>query len=270
MVALDFLSKTGERYALTPLARKYLLKKSPTSYATMIAFMEQNFVRYTKLEEAVRTGKATDRRNMFQDDPKALDDFIGAMHDIAVVRGDAKVMARKLNLKPYRFLLDIGGGPGTYAIEFCKKNPKLKATVFDLPATCRVARRMLKKNDPTKRVSVKVGDYNKDPFPKGIDCALLSNVIHSENERDNQKLFKKLYRALGPDGQVLIKDHFLNQQLTAPVDGAVFSLTMLLFTRGRSYGTHEVKDWLKQAGFRKVSYQKMPAPMTSDIITAIK
>ena len=39
------------------------------------------------------------------------------------------------DLSGRRRLLDLGGGPGTYAIHFCRHNPDLQATVFDLPTT---------------------------------------------------------------------------------------------------------------------------------------
>jgi Ca2+-binding RTX toxin-like protein len=36
-------------------------------------------------------------------------------------------------------LLDIGGGSGAYDIELCRRNPNLRATVFDLPPVCKTA-----------------------------------------------------------------------------------------------------------------------------------
>lgn len=270
MAALELVRKTKGRYSLSALARQHLLQASPQSYATMITFMEQGFVGFTELEQAVRTGRPLNPPDMFQDDTKSLEKFIGAMHDLAVVRGDARILARKLRLKRYRRLIDIGGGPGTFSIEFCRANPKLEATVYDLPETSKIARRMLRKNDPTGRVSVSVGDYNKGPLPSGFDVAFLSNIIHSETERGNLRLVKKCYRALNSGGQIIIKDHLLNDALTAPRDGAVFALTMLLFTRGRSYAETEVAGWLKQAGFKRVRRVKTPKPMTSDLMIGEK
>ena len=47
----------------------------------------------------------------------------------------APVLVPKIDLSNRRHLLDLGGGPGTYAIHFCLNNPQLKATVYDLPTT---------------------------------------------------------------------------------------------------------------------------------------
>ena len=46
------------------------------------------------------------------------------MFNIAI--GMAPGIAEKMNLSNQHRLLDLGGGPGTYAIHFCMKNPQLK------------------------------------------------------------------------------------------------------------------------------------------------
>lgn len=271
ITGLGLLKKDKNRFFLTPLSKKYLLKNSPNSYATMISFMEHVFTGYGELEKSVRSGRAIGKKNMFQDDPRMLEKFIGAMHDISVVRGDSKILAKKiLNLQKYRSLLDIGGGPGTYSIDFCQANPGLRASVFDLRETLRVTRKLLKKNDTTGRVSVIKGNYKKGPLPKGFDVAFLSNIIHAENERDNLKLIKKVYQALNPRGLVIIKDHILNGALTHPSNGSLFALTMLLFTNGRCYSENEVKGWVKKAGFKKIRRIRTPSPMTSDLVLGEK
>lgn len=270
LVGLGLLKKSGDRYSLPAFAKKYLLKASPDSYATMFAFKAYNYEGFANLDKAVRSGRPIRQPDMYQQEWHRLELFIGAMHDIATVRGDAGILAKKLDLKCYRKLLDIGGGPGTYSIAFCRANPQLKASIFDLPETCKISRRMLRKNDTTGRVSVTIGDFNKDPLPSGFDVAFLSNIIHSETERDNRRLIKKCYRALEPGGQIIIKDHLLNDALTHPREGAVFSLTMLLYTRGRSYAAREVKGWMREAGFVKIRRLRMPKPMISGLMIGEK
>ena len=44
-------------------------------------------------------------------------------------------IAQAIDLSGCRRLLDLGGGPGTYAIHFCLANPGLSAVVYDLPTT---------------------------------------------------------------------------------------------------------------------------------------
>ena len=47
---------------------------------------------------------------------------------------------RPASLKGVNTLLDLGGGPGTYAMAFLAKHPRLRATVCDRPAALEVAK----------------------------------------------------------------------------------------------------------------------------------
>lgn len=270
LVGLDLLKKRNGCYYLNQFSRKHLLSSNPDSFVDMITFAAGNYEGFAELEKAVRRGKPMRIPDMFQRESKMLNHFIRGMHNLSVVRGDAKILAKKLSLKSYRFLLDIGGGPGTYSIAFCRANPRLNAAVYDLPATCRITQKMLAENDNTGRVAIFHGDFNKDPLPEGFDVALLSNIIHSETVQDNHRLIKKIYRSLNPGGKILIKDHLLSNDLTQPRVGAVFALTMLLFTRGRCYSEKEVKGWLKKAGFKKLRIARMPKLMTTNVLVGEK
>jgi SAM-dependent methyltransferase len=167
-------------------------------------------------------------------------------------------------------VLDIGAGPGTYPIALCKRHPHLSVTLFDLPATLDVTRKILAKEGIGRQIRLMAGDYNKDPLPKGFDVVFLSNIIHGEDEETNRRLLKKIYPSLNPGGRVLIKDHIMDESLTKPACGALFSIYMLLTTKGRDYGYHEVQQWLKEAGFVDIILEDLPPPMTSAIVSGRK
>jgi 2-polyprenyl-3-methyl-5-hydroxy-6-metoxy-1,4-benzoquinol methylase len=264
------LIKRGNKFSLAALSKKYLTKASPTSYAHMIEFMEESWQGWSRLEEAVRKGHALEGPPTDKNSRRSLENFIMGMHNIATVRGDAAYMAKRIPLRGYRTLVDIGGGPGTYSIALCQANRMLKATVFDLPETLKITRKVLQNHDRTRRVSVKPGNYHEDSLGGPYDVALLSNIIHSENEHDNLKLMKKIFKSLNPGGLVIIKDHILTKDLTQPVDGAIFALTMLLFTKGRCYSLEEIQDWFKKAGFEKGKRLKAPKNLTSDYVLCHK
>ena len=76
--------------------------------------------------------------------------FIWGMH--AIARTWPPWWRPKLDLKAVRHLLDLGGGPATYAITFAQANPELKATVFDLPMPIDIARENIANNGLTDRM----------------------------------------------------------------------------------------------------------------------
>ena len=71
------------------------------------------------------------------DDADARESFLLGMFNLASQL--APRLAREIDLSGRQRLLDLGGGPGTYAIHFCRQYPDLVAAVYDLPTSRIVA-----------------------------------------------------------------------------------------------------------------------------------
>ena len=265
--ALNLLHKHDNLFSLTLISKKYLLSGSETCYVSMIRFDASMWDVWGRLSQAVRTGKPVRTPDMYQTNKEDTDCFIMAMHQLVSVRGDAGLLAERLNLERVRSILDIGSGPGTYPIAICRKYTHISATIFDLPGTLEITRQVLKKEGLDNRINVIAGDYNHDTLPQGFDMVFLSNIIHGEDEETNRSLMKKIYSALNPYGRIVIKDHIMDESLTKPACGAIFSINMLLTTNGRDYGYHEIQEWLETAGFYEITLEMLPAPMTSSLVT---
>ncbi|MBI4228895.1 MAG: methyltransferase domain-containing protein, partial [Deltaproteobacteria bacterium] len=270
LVAIRLLSNECGKYFNTEISKTYLVKDSPKYFGGMIIFEHNLWDMWGNLEDSVRTGMPRREPDMFQIKEDETEKFILAMHSLVRARGDAEVISGLLDLSWASSLIDIGSGPGTYPIEFIKKYPKLKITIFDLPGTLSVTRKILEKEDKIDQITLFEGDYKKNRIPDGFDVAFLSNIIHSEDEKTNQTLMKNIYEALKTGGLLVIKDHILNEDLTSPAVGAIFSITMLLATNGRDYSFNEVSTWLEDAGFKSIEWEKLPKPLDSSMITARK
>lgn len=266
LTALNLLHKEDNLFSLTDLARNYLLSSSKTCYAGMIRFESALWGAWGDLARAVRTGKPVRTPDMYQTNPEETECFIMAMHHLVSARGDAAHIADKLNLEGVHSMLDIGSGPGTYPIAICKRHLHIHAAIFDLPGTLEVTRKILASEGVGQRISLIAGDYNKDPLPQGFDMIFMSNIIHSEDEATNKTLMKKIYGSLNSGGRVIIKDHIMSKDLTKPACGAIFSVYMLLTTKGRDYGYHEIREWLEEAGFVEIMLEELQPPMTSSLV----
>ena len=80
------------------------------------------------------------------------------------------------DLRPFRCLLDLGGGSGAYTIEMLRRYPHLQAIVFDFPAVCRIADEMMHQEGLSDRVRTVAGDYEHDTLPAGPDVVLWSET----------------------------------------------------------------------------------------------
>src|SRR5207245_743130 len=163
------------------------------------------------------------------------------MDSLVRARGDAQWTAEKLDLSSAQTVADVGGGPGTYLMEFLNRWPHLRGIIFDLAPTLEVSRTIIEERGGSirNRLALRALDYNRDEIPGPLDLIFLSNIIHSEDEAANSALIAKCFRALRTYGLLVIKDHIMDSELIYPAAGAVFSLSLLLTTCGRDYGFDE-------------------------------
>ena len=178
-------------------------------------------------------------------------------------------LIEKLPLSRSRTLLDVGGGLGSFSIAFCRHYPRLRATLVEHPHVAPLARRAIVEAGMAKKVQIVGADLSRDALPKGFDTVLVSNVLHAHGVGVNQRLLTKLQCCLNPQGQLIIRDVFMNRQRTAPEWGTLFSVLLLLHTpQGRCYSLDEVHAWLRHAGFSRIRgpFRSSPLPFDPDSI----
>jgi len=89
---------------------------------------------WSRLDQAVAGGAPVVRKQVSKtDDEVQRESFLMGMFNLASML--APGIAQQIDLSGRKRLLDLGGGPGTYAIHFCKQNPQLSGVVYDLPTT---------------------------------------------------------------------------------------------------------------------------------------
>jgi hypothetical protein len=271
LVSIGLLKKHASLYSLSEISSTYLLKSSPKYLGGMILFDAALWNDWGQLEEAVRSGKPARIPDMYQSDGEETERFIHAMDSLVRARGDAEIVAETLDLGKVSDLLDVGSGPATYPIAFCRKHLALRATIFDLPATLKVTDGFVRNSGVSDRIRLVAGNYRSDEILGSYQLAFLSNIIHGESAAANERLVAKLYDRLDKGGRIVIKDHILDDSLAHPPAGAIFSLLMLLTTaQGRCYSFNEVKAWLEKAGFQRVHEIELPVPLTSSLVVGTK
>ncbi len=252
LATVGLVRKRGAAYVAGPLGRTCLNRRSPDYQGALLDLFTQHWESWIQLAKVVKTGKpaisksAANNRN-----PAYLRSFTWAMHQRSLKA--AQETAAQLNLNSARSLLDVGGGPGTYALEFLKTHSSLRAGVWDRPAALAVARRIAKPLRHGARLSCYPGDFFDDPVPGRFDVMWVSNVIHMFSPAENTTLFRKLKRALNPGGRLLIQDTFLmNKPGFNELATNLFAATMLMYTpTGNTYAAGDVGKWLTTAGFQR-------------------
>jgi ubiquinone/menaquinone biosynthesis C-methylase UbiE len=250
LAALDFLEKKDNKYTNTPLSTAFLVKDSPEYVGHIIMHHHHLVESWNRLDQAVMHGRPV-RDKVSHSEKEQRESFLMGMFNLAM--NLAPVVVPEIDLSGRHHLLDLGGGPGTYAIHFCMKYQDLKATVFDLPTTRPVAEKIIDRFNLTEIISFTEGDYTAENIKGKYDAAWMSHILHGESPEDCRKIIGKTVSALEPGGMILIHDFILKNSMDGPVFPALFSLNMLLGTSsGQSYSEQQIMDMLTEAGVKKL------------------
>jgi ubiquinone/menaquinone biosynthesis C-methylase UbiE len=267
LAAMNLLVKKSDRYSNTPSSTSFLSKDSPEYMGHIIMHHQHLALSWSKLDEAVRTGGPMRIRSSGSDE-EGRESFLMGMFNIAM--NLAPRLVNTIDISDRRHLLDLGGGPGTYAIHFCLNNPRLRATVYDLPATGPYARKTIERFGLTDRINFVAGDYLKEDVPGIYDVAWLSQILHAEGPDDCQKIIEKAVSVLEPGGVLMIHEFVLDNTMDGPLQPALFSLNMLLGTEnGRSYSEGEIMEMLSRAGTKEIKRIPSQFPIESGIIAGV-
>ena len=269
-VATKLLTVEDGVYANTGLAQDVLVPERPGYLGNWLRVMARWMKAWTNLTETVRTGQpAIDPWIQLGGDPDYTRDFVLGMHDYAHLRGSEIV--RYLDFGGDRELIDVGGGPGSYAVLFANEWPDLNVTVFDLPDVVPTAARHAEAAGVADRVSVKPGNYHEDEFGTGYDVVFLSDTLHQERPEVCEMILQKAHRSLRPGGRIVVQAMFLNEDRISPRWPVMVSLNLLiLYGEGRAYTVEETIAFIERAGFVDCDHQRMSLLNVNSLITARK
>ncbi len=270
LAAMALLTKTPTGYANTQASADFLSKDSDRYIGYMIQHHHHLADSWIRMDQAVtRGGPIRDRSSVSSEEWREA--FLMGMFNNAMAT--APVVAQSVDLSGCSRLLDMGGGPGTYAIHFCRANPDLTAVVFDLPTTRPFAEKTIEQFGLSDRIRFVPGDYTTDDISlnQEFDAAWLSHVLHGEGPDKAADIVAHAGKTLVPGGQMLIHDFLLEDTRDRPEFAALFSLNMFLGTdSGQSYSESEIREMMTAAGLTDIVRMDYTGPTESGILKGIK
>jgi hypothetical protein len=263
--AMELLAKNGDTYAATPFAAEFLARTSTQYVGYIILHHHHLMAGWARLDDAVASGAPMRERVSHEGDEKTRESFELGMFNLAMLL--APRIVAQVDLTGRRRLLDLGGGPGTYAIHFCQQNPALTAVVYDLPTTRPFAERTVARFGLTDRIAFQAGDFDTEGIAGRYDVAWLSHILHGEGPAGCAMILEKTVAALEPGGMLLVQEFILDDTRDRPLFPALFSLNMLIGTPfGQAYTEGELRAMLTAAGLRDVRRLHMDLPNGAGVI----
>jgi SAM-dependent methyltransferase len=248
LAELGVLAEDRNRFRLLEEHRGPLLDPSHPSYAGGLVVHRFGLIqKWSQVPEILKSGSPIEDEGR---GPEGTEVFIYSMRQRAKpgAREVADLLLPRLPKNP--LILDIGGGPGTYAEAFAEGGARV--TVFDLPEVVE----LMEEHLAASGISAIGGDFNEG-LPKGpFDAAYLGSVSHIYGPEENQALMKRVAESLAPGGLIAIRDFVRGLSEGA----ALFAVNMLVNTAsGNTYSEEEYKRWLKTAGFEGVEVLPIPS-----------
>lgn len=270
LAAMGLLVKRGDLYKNSAEAFRLLSKDSPEYIGFIIMHHHHLVDSWNRMSEAVLSGKPCRVRSSHAGE-KERESFLMGMFNLA--SGIAPGLAKQIDFSSKTRFLDFGGGPGTYAIHFCLANPRLKATVFDLPTTREFALKTIERFNLSGRVDFVDGSYLDGiiDLSQRYDVAWLSHVLHAEGPKGAEKIIENAVGALTPGGHLYIHEFILDDTLASPLAPALFSINMLVGTgEGRSYSQKAIASMMGKHGVTDIKRLEFTGPSGSGILYGVK
>ncbi|MDO5537543.1 MAG: methyltransferase [Desulfovibrionaceae bacterium] len=243
--ALGFATRRDGRTALTDFAAQHLVRGREGYLGDIVLHHHHLMDGWAQLDTAAKEGRRVRAKN--EDSPETLAAFLRGMANMASSR--ALEVAEQLDLSGRARLMDLGGGPGSYAAAFCERNPQLSAVIFDRPTTEPFAMETVRARHLEGRITFAAGDILTSPLPQGFDAVWISHVLHGSSPEECALMCRKARAALNPGGLVCVQEFFLDDSMDGPLFPALFNLNMLQASDGgQSYTWAEVEAMLRAAG----------------------
>ena len=253
LAEIGVLAEEGNRFRLLEEHRGPLLEKSHPDYAGGLVVHRFELIRkWGRMPEILKTGSP------IEDDPEqGPETFIYSMRRLAKPGAGAVGALLLSRLPENAHILDVGGGPGTYAEAFAEGGARV--TVFDLPEVVE----LMKERLIAAGISAVGGDF-KEGLPEGpFDAAYLGSVSHIYGPGENLALIQRVAESLSPGGLIAIRDFVRGVSEGA----ALFAVNMLVNTEsGDTYTEEDYRRWLGEVGFQGVEVLPIPTRDTHLIL----
>ena len=260
LAGAGYVRSERDGYALTPMARKWLLRDSPQSLVDNILFQFDEWDWMEHAEDYVRTGRSLDLHNVISGEQWGL--YQRGMRAVAgTVAAEA---VRRLPVpRSATQMLDIGGSHGYYSVALCRRYANLRSIVLDLPQAIDHAAPLLAREAMGDRVVHRPGNALSEDFGReAYDVVFTAQLVHHLNEKQNRDLAIRVARALRPGGVYAILEEFRPRTAKdAGQLGALLEFYFALTSESGTWAPEEMAAWQRDAGLqphRPIHFRTVP------------
>jgi hypothetical protein len=262
-----FRETKPKTFELTPKAE--LLKSDNPEGVRDFAVManDQLFEAWTEILYSVKTGEGAWQKHfgpgifeMISKDPEAAATFDRAMEQIH--GAEAQLMLEFFDWKPFRHVVDVGGGSGQTLFTILEASPDASGTLFDLPGV--VERARASKHPSAKRCAFQGGSFFETIAPGG-DCYFMRHILHDWSDEDSARILRSCRAALRPGTPLLVVEKAIPEG-NDPEFAKLLDMNMLAIG-GKERTLAQYEKLFAESGFALKKLHRTPGPI--DLIEAV-
>jgi hypothetical protein len=267
LVALGFLTRTGDRYGNTPETDLFLDREKPSYIGGILEMANHRLYPFWgHLTEALRTGQPQNEvkgggPGIFETlyaDPARLQEFLAAMTGIS--HGANLAIARADFWKNYKTFVDVGTAQGDLATQIALANPHLRGSGFDLPEVGPIFEAYVAATGAGDRLTFVPGSFFTQDLPKA-DVVLMGHILHDWDLPTKRMLVKKAFDAVPVGGALVVYESIIDDDRSKNAFGLMMSLNMLIETPGGfDYTGADCSSWMRDAGFSATRVEHLVGP----------
>jgi len=276
LVLAGYLRVRRGRYANRAAARRWLCKDSALNVAPYIIHAPDIIAIWEHLPEVVRTNRAAVCMPYEEDWARPevramLERHYAGLAALALVLGRELVYRAPVPRGATR-LLDVGGSHAAYSVLFCRRYPRLRATILDLPPGLEAGRRTAAATGLGMRLDFRCQDIVRAEFPPDLagafDVACYFHIAHLLPAEINAQLLARVANCLRPGGVLLYVDQVTDRGHFSRLGNAMVQLMALTVSAigGTCYPFSTVKGWLERAGCTQVRARRLLTPGATMIV----
>lgn len=251
-----FGQDSEDRFYLNPMS-SLLVADAPDSVRAAVLFWGSDMYKAAgELLMSVKTGKTAFDRvfgeghfEYLSKHPDESETFNTMMAQM-LRANPARRSIERYDFAGRKTVVDVGGGVGELLASILVRNPHLTGILYDLPAAVKDASANLKSRGVDGRVKIVPGSAF-DSIPGGGDVYTMSRVLHDHPDDVALMILRHCRKVIPSDGVLLIGDSVVSGG-SAPSQGKLVDLTMLMMTGGRERTEGEWRALLEEAGFTMV------------------
>ncbi len=259
LCSLGFLLKKDGRYQLNELSQNYLVKSSPLYIGGFVA--HDHVAEFWKnLPETIRTGKPASAVNQQAHAEDFFPKLAAGIFPLSYSTAHDVVSQLKLNELPAGSrALDIAAGSGVWSIPLAQQNKNVHVDALDFPAVLKVTREFAEREGVDAQYSYIEGGWRNCKIESDkYDVIFLGHILHSEGMEESAALLKECYRALRPNGKIVIAEMIGYDDYSGPPSAQLFAVNMLIMTQhGCIFSVKELSDMLTNEGFKNPTRLKL-------------